>query len=73
VHGVLTVESAAGVNWHSSFHLTNERKLAPGSILIAVAALRFLYRITAREGLPFDVVIPAPHPRSRSLVSTTAR
>ena len=25
-------------------YLTNERKLAPGSVLIAVAALRFLYR-----------------------------
>jgi integrase/recombinase XerD len=28
-------------------YLTNEKKLAPGSVLIAVAALRFLYR-----GLP---------------------
>ena len=27
-------------------YLTNERKLATGSILIAIAALRFLYKIT---------------------------
>lgn len=41
-------------------YLTNERKLAPGSILIAVAALRFLYRITLKKDWPFDDVIPAP-------------
>src|SRR5258707_5567112 len=27
-------------------HLTNERKLAPASVQLAVGALRFLYRIT---------------------------
>ena len=27
-------------------YLTNERKLAPGSILIAIAAIRFLYKVT---------------------------
>jgi integrase/recombinase XerD len=27
-------------------YLTNERKLAPSSIILAVAALRFLYKIT---------------------------
>jgi site-specific recombinase XerD len=30
-------------------YLTNEKKLAPGSILIAVAALRFLYRVTLQK------------------------
>jgi integrase/recombinase XerD len=41
-------------------YLTNERKLAPGSILIAVAALRFLYKVTLKKDWPFDQVIPAP-------------
>jgi integrase/recombinase XerD len=41
-------------------HLTNEKKLAPGSILIAVAALRFLYKVTLKREWPFDEVIPAP-------------
>ncbi|MDN7180919.1 site-specific integrase [Caballeronia sp. SEWSISQ10-4 2] len=31
-------------------HLTNERKLAPASVQLAVGALRFLYRITLRRG-----------------------
>ena len=30
-------------------YLTNEKKLAPGSILIAVAALRFLYKVTLHK------------------------
>ena len=41
-------------------YLTNEKKLAPGSILIAVAALRFLYKVTLKKEWPFDQVIPAP-------------
>src|SRR5205807_9653326 len=41
-------------------YLTNEKKLAPGSILIAVAALRFLYKISLKKAWPFDEVIPAP-------------
>ena len=41
-------------------YLTNEKKLAPGSILIAVAALRFLYKISLKREWPFDDVIPAP-------------
>jgi transposase, IS6 family len=32
-------------------YLTNEKKLAPSSIIIAVAALRFLYKVTLREVL----------------------
>lgn len=42
-------------------YLTNEKKLAPGSILIAVAALRFLYKVSLKKDWPFEDVIPAPH------------
>jgi len=41
-------------------YLTNEKKLAPGSILIAVAALRFLYKVSLKKDWAFDDVIPAP-------------
>jgi integrase/recombinase XerD len=41
-------------------HLTNEKKLAPGSILIAVAALRFLYRVSLKRDWNLEDVIPAP-------------
>jgi integrase/recombinase XerD len=41
-------------------YLTNERKLAPGSILIAVAALRFLYKVSLRKDWTLEDVIPAP-------------
>ena len=41
-------------------YLTNERKLAPSSVLIAVAALRFLYKVSLKREWPFDEVIPAP-------------
>jgi site-specific recombinase XerD len=41
-------------------YLTNEKKLAAGSILIAVAALRFLYRVTLQKDWLFDDIIPAP-------------
>ncbi|GAJ06590.1 unnamed protein product, partial [marine sediment metagenome] len=34
--------------------LTNEKKLAPSSILVAVAALRFLYRTTLQKDWRFD-------------------
>ena len=30
-------------------YLTNEKKLAPSSILIAIAALRFLYKVTLHK------------------------
>src|SRR6266540_2878205 len=35
-------------------YLTNEKKLEPGSILIAVAALRFLYKVTLKKPWSFD-------------------
>jgi len=41
-------------------YLTNEKKLTPGSVLIAVAALRFLYRVSLKRNWQFDEVIPAP-------------
>jgi len=41
-------------------YLTKERQLAPGSISIAVAALRFLYKVTLRCDWPVIELIPAP-------------
>jgi integrase/recombinase XerD len=41
-------------------YLTNEKKLAPGSITIAIAAIRFLYRITLHKNWVFQEIIPAP-------------
>ena len=41
-------------------YLTNEKKLAPGSVLIAVAALRFLYKISLHKDWSFEDMIPAP-------------
>jgi integrase/recombinase XerD len=41
-------------------YLTNEKKLAPGSILIAVAALRFLYKVSLKKDWIFEDVLPAP-------------
>jgi integrase/recombinase XerD len=41
-------------------YLTNERKLATSSILIAVSALRFLYKVTLHRDWYLEDVIPAP-------------
>jgi integrase/recombinase XerD len=41
-------------------YLTNEKKLAPSSILIAVSALRFLYKVTLHKKWTFEDIIPAP-------------
>jgi site-specific recombinase XerD len=41
-------------------YLTNEKRLASGSILIAVAALRFLYKVSLKRDWNFEDVIPAP-------------
>jgi site-specific recombinase XerD len=41
-------------------YLTNHKKLAPSSIHIAVAALRFLYKITLKQQWSFEEVLPAP-------------
>jgi hypothetical protein len=40
-------------------YLTNERKLATGSILIAVSALRFLYKVTLHRDWCLEDIIPA--------------
>src|SRR5918996_2365816 len=41
-------------------YLTNVKKLAPGSVLIAVAALRFLYKVSLKKDWTFEDVVPAP-------------
>jgi integrase/recombinase XerD len=41
-------------------YLTDEKKLAPASILIAVAALRFLYKVTLHKDWSVEDIIPAP-------------
>ncbi len=41
-------------------YLATERGLATSSLLVAVSALRFLYRVTLRKRWSFDDVIPAP-------------
>jgi integrase/recombinase XerD len=41
-------------------YLTNEKKLSPGSIVIAISALRFLYKVTLKRNWSVDEVIPAP-------------
>jgi site-specific recombinase XerD len=41
-------------------YLTNQRKLATGSILIAISALRFLYKVTLKKEWSFEDIIPAP-------------
>ena len=50
-------------------YLTNERRLAPSSLVVAVSALRFLYRVTLQKRWVFDDMIPAPKkPRSLPVV-----
>ncbi len=41
-------------------YLTNEKKLATGSITIAISALRFLYGVTLKKDWSFRDLIPAP-------------
>jgi integrase/recombinase XerD len=41
-------------------YLTNEKKLAPSSILIAIAALRFLYKVTLHKDWSLEEIIPTP-------------
>ncbi|MDH3769865.1 MAG: site-specific integrase [Nitrospirota bacterium] len=41
-------------------YLTIERELAPGSIQIAIAALRFVYRVTLKKDWRCDEVLPHP-------------
>jgi len=41
-------------------YLTQEKHLAPASIVVAVAALRFLYTVTLRTAWAVEAVIPTP-------------
>jgi site-specific recombinase XerD len=41
-------------------YLTNDKKLATGSIVIALSALRFLYRVTLKKDWRFAEIIPTP-------------
>jgi integrase/recombinase XerD len=41
-------------------YLTKEKKLATGSILIAISAFRFLYKVTLKKDWTFADIIPAP-------------
>ena len=40
--------------------MTNEKKLATSSILIAICALRFLYKVTLKKNWALEEIIPAP-------------
>ena len=39
-------------------HLSQEKRLSPSSILVAVAAIRFLYKVTLQRGWNVDDVVP---------------
>jgi len=41
-------------------YLTNEKNLAPSSVIIAVAALRFVYKVSLKKNWHIEEVIPAP-------------
>jgi len=41
-------------------YLTTEKQLAPASLIVAVAALRFLYTVTLRKAWAVEAVIPTP-------------
>ena len=47
-------------------YLTNEKKLAPGSVLIAVAALRFLYKVSLKK----DWTVRGRHPGAQEATET---
>ena len=54
-------------------YLTNEKKLAPSSILIAIAALRFLYKVTLHKDWSLEEIIPAPFLANRYREQKLAR
>lgn len=47
-------------------YLTNEKKLSPRSIHVAVSALRFLYRVTLKKDWVFEDITPLPRHRKSS-------
>jgi site-specific recombinase XerD len=46
-------------------YLTNQKKLAPSSIAITIAAFRFLYKVTLKRDWDLKDVIPAPRQPKR--------
>ena len=48
-------------------YLTRDRQLSPSSIGIAIAALRFLYKITLKRGWNLDDVVPTGSRRPQNL------
>jgi integrase/recombinase XerD len=53
--------------------LTNRRKLAPSSIVVTTAALRFLYNVTLKRGWNLEASIPAPkQPKTLPVVLSRA-
>jgi integrase/recombinase XerD len=49
-------------------HLVNIKKLAPSSICIAVASLRFLYKVTLKQDWAFEEIIPPKKPQTLPVV-----
>ena len=49
-------------------HLINDKRLAPTSIVGAVAALRFLYQITLKQAWAVDAIIPPKRPQTLPVV-----
>jgi integrase/recombinase XerD len=41
-------------------YLTNEKKLTPSTVVTAVSAFRFVYKVTLKKAWRFEEVIPAP-------------
>jgi len=45
--------------------LTTEKRLSPGSIFIAFAALRFLYNVSLKRQWDYEEVLPMPKKRRK--------
>ncbi|MBV8223718.1 MAG: phage integrase N-terminal SAM-like domain-containing protein [Verrucomicrobia bacterium] len=54
-------------------YLTNEKKHSPSYILIAVSALRFLYKVTLHRDWCLEDIIPAPKKPLRPVPSAPKR
>ena len=54
-------------------HLATGKRLAPGSIAVAVAALRFLYGVTLQKDWNIPEVLPTPKQPARLPVSPAPR
>ena len=51
--------------------LTNRKKMAPSSIMVAISALRFLYQVTLKQGWDLGQSIPYPkQPRKLPVVAS---